>query len=457
MHNPGIDERKVHFIGIGGISMSGLAMILMTWGIPVSGSDRADAPVLERLRKLGADVFIGHRAGQHGDASLVVYTPAIADDNEELAAARASGVPVIRRDELLGRIIRQYRQSVGISGVHGKTTCTAMTATILFKCGRNPTIHVGGSLSLIGGSGRVGGNDVFVTEACEYKESFLAFPPTIAVILNIDADHLDYFKDIDDVEDAFRKYVALLPEDGYCIVNGDDPRAVQILRGAHCGGETFGLSETCDWRAAGIAAGGDGCCGFDLMHRGEPCGRVELSVPGRHNVYNALAAIAASVYCGVEVDCAINCLKDFKGADRRFQKVGEAGGAAVYHDYAHHPTELRATLEAAAGLPHNRLWCVFQPHTYTRTKALFQDFVSAFDRADRVVLLDIYAAREPNPGDIHSRMLRDAINARDGGSRCAYAPSFAEAAELVKAERQPGDLIFVIGAGDIETLSGMLL
>ena len=457
MQNPGIDEKKVHFIGIGGISMSGLAMILMTWGIPVSGSDRTDSPVLERLRKLGADIYVGQKAGQHSGASLVVYTPAIAGDDEELAAARASGVPVIRRDELLGRIIRQYKQSIGISGVHGKTTCTSMTSTILFKCGRNPTIHIGGNLPLIGGSIRVGGSDIFVTEADEYKESFLAFPPTIAVILNIDADHLDYYRDIEHITGSFAKYVSLLPDDGYCIVNGDDARAVQILRGAHCGGTTFGLTESCDWRASDIAPGENGCFGFTLTHKGEPCGHVELCVPGRHNVMNALAAIAASVHCGVEVHCAIDCLKDFKGAERRFQKVGEAGGAAVYHDYAHHPTELRATLEAADVLPHKRLWCVFQPHTYTRTKALFGDFVKAFEKADRVVLLDIYAAREPDPGDIHSRMLCDAVNARFGDNRCVYAASFKEAAELVKAGRKPGDLIFAVGAGDVEKLGGMLV
>lgn len=457
MQKPGIEERKVHFIGIGGISMSGLAMILMTWGISVSGSDRSDSAILERLRKLGADVYVGHKAGQHGDATLVVYTPAVADDNEELVAARSSGVPVIRRDELLGRIIRQYKQSIGISGVHGKTTCTSMTATILFKCNKNPTIHVGGSLQLIGGSVRVGGNDVFVTEACEYKESFLAFPPTIAVVLNIDADHLDYFRDIDHVTEAFCKYVALLPSDGYCIVNGDDPRAVDILNNAHCEGTTFGLSESCIWRAVNIEAGDSGCCSFDLLMGGVFCCRATLSVPGRHNVYNALAAIAASERCGVEPQCAVEQLKEFKGADRRFQKIGESNGSLVYHDYAHHPAELRATLEAAALLPHNRLWCVFQPHTYTRTMALFNEFAAAFDKADKVVMLDIYAAREKNPGGIHSCMLCDAINLRHSSERCRYAASFEDAAKIVNAEKQPGDLIFTIGAGDVEGLSEMLL
>lgn len=457
MQKSGFQERKVHFIGIGGISMSGLAMILMTWGIPVSGSDRSDSPVLERLQKLGADVYVGHRAGRHGDASLVVYTSAIGDDNEELAAARASGVPVIRRAELLKRIMDQYDRSIGITGMHGKTTCTSMTATILFKCGKNPTIHIGGSLPLIGGSIRVGGSEVFLTEADEYKESFLAFPPSIAVILNIDADHLDYYRDIEHITDSFAKYVSLLPGDGACILNGDDARVLQLRQSAACPCVTFGLSAGCDWRAVNLADGPDGCPRFDVVKDGAAQCAVTLSIPGRHNVYNALAAIAAAARCGVDPKCATEQLTEFRGADRRFQRIGEAGGATVYHDYAHHPAEIRATLDAAKMLPHNRLWCVFQPHTYTRTKALFQDFAAAFDRADRVVLLDIYAAREDNPGDISSKMLCDAVNARDGLGRCRYAPGFEHAAAMVKEDMRPGDLIFTMGAGDIEKLSGLLL
>jgi UDP-N-acetylmuramate--alanine ligase len=406
---------------------------------------------------MGAEIFVGHKAGQHEGASLVVYTPAVAEDNEELAAARASGASVIRRDELLGRIIKQYRNSIGISGVHGKTTCTSMAATILYKCGKNPTIHLGGRLDLLGGSVRVGSNELFVTEACEYKESFLAFPPTIAVVLNIDADHLDYFRDIDHITEAFRKYVSLLPKDGYCIVNGEDARAVEILKGAPCPGTTFGFSDACTWRAGNAMADKNGCFRFDLMVNDEYSCRVQLAVPGRHNVYNALAAIAAASRCGVDAQCAAEQLLEFKGADRRFQKMGEAGGASIYHDYAHHPAEIRATLEAASLLPRNRLWCVFQPHTYTRTKALFDDFVTAFDKADKIVLLDIYAAREPNPGDISSQMLCEAINQKDGKNRCVYAASFEEAAKIVKKGRRRGDIIFTVGAGDVEKINKMLL
>jgi UDP-N-acetylmuramate--alanine ligase len=457
MRKSGIDEKKVHFIGIGGISMSGLAMILMTWGIQVSGSDRTDSGILERLRKLGADVHIGHKAGLHEGASLVVYTSAIPDNNAELMAARASGMPVIRRAELLKRIMNQYDKSIGITGAHGKTTCTSMTATILYKCNKNPTIHIGAGLPLIGGSVRVGGSGIFVTEADEYKESFLAFPPTIAVILNIDADHLDYYRDIEHIADSFGKYVSMLPEDGFCIVNGDDDRAVSLLKHAKCASATFGLSEGCMWRAVNISTDERGGHSFDLLKGGAFACRVSLSVPGRHHVYNALAAIAAAHCCDVEPQCAAEQLAEFRGADRRFQRIGESGGAVIYHDYAHHPAEIRATLDAASLLPHNRLWLVFQPHTFTRTKALFNDFVESFDKADRIVLLDIYAAREDNPGDISSAILCDAVNRRDGLGRCGYASGFDEAAAIVKAERQPGDLIFTVGAGDVEKLSEKLL
>lgn len=457
MQKTGIDEKKVHFIGIGGISMSGLATILMTWGIPVSGSDRADSETIEKLREMGADIRIGHKAGLHEGASLVVYTSAISDDNEEIVAARASGVPVIRRAELLNRIMAQYGQSIGIAGAHGKTTCTSMAATILYECGKDPTIHIGAKLSVIGGSVRVGGNGIFVTEADEYKESFLAFPPTIAVILNIDADHLDYYTGIEQIAGSFAKYVSMLPADGYCIVNGDDALAVEIMKGAPCPGTTFGFSDDCAWRAANFMADASGCFSFDLTLNGDNCCRVKLSVPGRHNIYNALAAIAAAHHCGVDPKCAAEKLSGFKGADRRFQKVGEAGGAAIYHDYAHHPTEVRATLETAALLPRNRLWCVFQPHTYTRTKALFNDFITAFDKADKVVLLDIYAAREKDPGGIDSSMLCNAINEKAGDGKCVYAPSFEEAVKIVKKEKHRGDVIFTMGAGDVEKLNGMLL
>lgn len=452
-----INEKKVHFIGIGGISMSGLARILLTLGIPVSGSDRSNSDAVNRLRVLGAEISIGHKAGQHGNATLVVYTPAIDEENPELSAARQANIPCIRRDELLGRIIRQYKHSIGIAGMHGKSSCTSMTATVMLECHTDPTIHIGAVLPAIGGSVRVGGNEFFVTEADEYKESFLKFPPTIAVILNIDEDHLDYYRDINHIIDTFHKFAGLLPADGACIVNGDDPLALQTGLDAPCRHITFGLGENNQWRATNIEANNQGCHSFQLIHEGKEICPVALNVPGRHHVYNALAAIAASALCGVDPAQAAAALAHYTGAERRFMLVGTADGCEIYHDYAHHPTEIRATLEAAALRPHKALWCVFQPHTYSRTKALFEQFTACFAKADKVILTDIYAAREPDPGDIHSRMLCDAVNAQLGAGRCRYAASQAEAAELVKTERQSGDLIVTMGAGDIEQINRMLL
>lgn len=451
------EQKKVHFIGIGGISMSGLAQILMTWGIPVSGSDRSDSPTLDHLQALGAQVFVGHRAGQHEGASLVVYTAAIAADNPELVAAQAAGVQTIRRDELLGAIIRQYRVSVGVAGMHGKSTCTSMLSTIMVGCQKNPTIHIGAVLSNIGGSVLVGGTDYFITEADEYKESFLKFPPTVAVLLNIDEDHLDYYRDLAHIENAFRTFVAKLPAEGGCLVNGDDPLALAIGREAPCPCHTFGMGEGLDWHAADIAVQADGSHTFTLWHGGKAVCPVRLRVPGRHNVYNALAAIAAAQACGVAPADAALALEGYTGADRRFQKVGEVAGVTVYHDYAHHPAEVRATLEAAALLPHRKLHCLFQPHTYTRTKTLFGPFTQAFDAADDLVLIDIYAAREQDPGDISSQMLGDAINEKSGRAFARYAPDFATAAALLAERCQPGDVVLTLGAGSVEQASPFIL
>ena len=451
------EQNRVHFIGIGGISMSGLAQILMTWGIPVSGSDRSDSPTMAGLREKGAKVFVGQAAGQHKGASLVVYTAAIAADNPELVAAHEDGVRCIRRDELLGEIIRQYKTSVGIAGMHGKSTCTSMLATVMMVCQKDPTIHIGAVLPTIGGSVRVGGDDYFITEADEYKESFFKFPPTVAVLLNIDEDHLDYYRDLNHIIGAFNHFVSLVPADGQCIANGDDPLTLQVMQGAPCAGQTFGLNDGCDWRAVDIQAGADGFHSFTLVHTGNVICPVRLMVPGRHNVYNALAAIAAAHACGVKPADAAQALLQYTGADRRFQKAGEARGVQVFHDYAHHPAEVRATLEAAALLPHRKLYCVFQPHTYTRTRTLFQQFVAAFDAADELVLTDIYAAREADPGDIHSKMLCDAINARSGREFCRWAPDFDSVARLLAAECLPGDIVLALGAGSIDQVAPMIL
>jgi UDP-N-acetylmuramate--alanine ligase len=446
---------RVHFIGIGGVSMSGLAEILISRGYTVSGSDRSENALTAKLRALGAEVYAGHRAGQERGAALIVKNAAIPDDNPELAAARAQGVPVMERTELLGQIMGEYRTAVGVCGTHGKTTTTSMLTTILTLTGRDPTAHIGSELALINGTTRTGSHDLFVAESCEYKDGFLRLSPTIVVMLNIDADHLDYFRDIDHIEQSFAAFADRLPADGLLIGNGDDARVCRIMAGCGRRWEAFGLGADNGWRAQDIASDANGCAGFTLRYPGGSV-PVRLSVPGRHNVMNALAALAAAAACGVSPDEAAPALAAYTGAARRFEKIGERGGALLYHDYAHHPTEVAATLAAARQKNPARLLCVFQPHTYTRTRMLFDAFTRCFDDADEVVLLPIYAAREPDPGDISSQMLSDAISMRPDGPPCRCAADFEDAAGIIRSLIAPGDIVLTLGAGDIEALGRLI-
>lgn len=456
MHIRDFSGRKIHFIGIGGISMSGLAEVLLRLGYSVSGSDQTDNPLLHKLRSLGADIYIGHRAGQQKGAALVIKNAAIGDDNPELSAARAEGVPVMERTDLLGQLMGEYRHTVSVCGSHGKTTATSMLTTILVLTGRDPTANIGSVLPLIGGATRAGGREFFVVEASEYKDDFLRLPSTHIVMLNIDADHLDYFRDIDHIAESFAAFAALLPDDGMLIGNGDDPRVRAIMERCGRAVRSFGLSEGNDWRAADIRVSGEGHARFTLLLEERPVTGVRLAVPGRHHVMNALAAIAAAHACGVPAAEAARALAAYTGAGRRFEPAGCWRGAALYHDYAHHPVEVAATLETARAMRPRRLWCVFQPHTYSRTRALFDDFTRCFDAADELILLPIYAAREPDPGDISSAMLAEAINRRPGHKPCRHADSFQAAADLIRREAAPGDLVLTVGAGDIEELTALI-
>lgn len=330
-----------------------------------------------------------------------------------------------------------------------------MISMVMYLSGKNPTIHLGGNLPLINGSTRVGGQDIFVAEACEYKDSFLRFFPTVAVILNIDADHLDYFKDLDDIEDSFREFTDLLPSTGCAIGNGDDPRACKVVRNASCKGETFGYGEDCDWKITDVRQE-KGLHSFALIHNGSKAAEVSLRIPGRHNVMNAAAAIAACSRSGIDPQEAADIIHNFTGAQRRFEKAGEYNGAGVYHDYAHHPTEIRATLSAAKQMTSGKLYCIFQPHTYSRTRVLFNEFAASFSDTDRTVLVDIYAAREADPGNVSSKMLAAAANAVPG-QNVLYAKSFDEASAMVRSWVSPGDNVITLGAGDIEKMSKLLI
>ena len=446
----------VHFIGIGGISMSGLAEILLKEGFTISGSDAKESALTDHLSSLGAEIFYGQKASNIiPGIDVVVYTAAIHEDNEEYAEAVRQELPMLSRAELLGQLMRNYKVPVAISGTHGKTTTTSMLSHILLAGEKDPTISVGGILKAIGGNIRVGDSDIFVTEACEYTNSFLHFFPKISVILNIDADHLDFFKDLEDIRRSFRKFAQLLPEDGVLIINKSIERLEEITEGLACRVITFGLEPDADYSAASISHDAFGDASFDLIRQGQNAGRIRLSVTGDHNICNALSAIAAADLLGVSLEDAQKGLSSFNGTNRRFEHKGDWNGVTVIDDYAHHPTEIRATLKAAASYPHREVWCVFQPHTYTRTKALFDDFADALTLADHIVLADIYAARETDTLGVSSELLANAL--KEKGCDAYYLPSFQAIEEFLAGRCQKGDMWITMGAGNVVNIGEDLL
>jgi UDP-N-acetylmuramate--alanine ligase len=447
-------DKHVHFIGIGGISMSGLAAILLDRNFSVSGSDRSDSPLLEKLRNMGAKIYIGHAAENVKDADLVVYTAAIPDENPELQEARRLNIPTEDRAEFLGAMMKHFPKAIGVSGTHGKTTTTSMLSLMLLEGGLDPTIMVGGELDAIGGNVRPGSSPYMVAEACEYKASFLKFFPNIGIILNIDADHLDFYKDIDDIYNTFLKFSKNIPEDGLLIGCAEDSRVMDIINKASCKTLTYGISKG-DFTADNISYDSFGHPSFEALHQGKPLGNIQLSVPGEHNVLNALACIACSFYLGLSFKVMASSLHSYTGTHRRFEKKGEVNGVTIIDDYAHHPTEMRATIKAALNYPHKRLYCVFQPHTYTRTYTLFKEFTEAFDGLDKLILVDIYAARENDTGLVSSSMLCEAVKKR--GVNCQYAKDFDGAVSILKDELKPGDVVITMGAGDVFKIGEMYL
>ncbi len=451
------DPCHVHFIGIGGISMSGLAEILLEKGFTVSGSDMKKSELTERLMDHGAKIVIGQRAENiTDDIDVVVYTAAVHPDNPEYAAASDRGLPILSRAELLGQIMKNYSRGIAIAGTHGKTTTTSMLTEILMCADMDPTISVGGMLDSIGGNVRVGNSDIFVTEACEYTNSFLSFYPSLEIILNIERDHLDFFKDLDDIRSSFRKFAELLPEGGTLIIDSDIKDYEEISGGLPVKVVTVGSDPArSDYSAANVVFDGEARASYDILYRGEIEGRISLSVPGLHNVYNSLAAIAAAHEFGIEGDAIYEGVKAFSGAHRRFEKKGEIGGVTVIDDYAHHPQEIGATLATAKNYPHREIWCIFQPHTYTRTKALMDDFAKALSAADHVILADIYAARETDTLGISSATL--AAKIAEYGTDTHYFHSFDEIETFILENCIAGDLVLTVGAGDIVQVGERLL
>lgn len=457
---------SIHFIGIGGISMSGLAEILADRGFFVSGSDAKKSPLTESLERKGVTVYYGQNASNITDSvQLVVYTAAIREGNPELQAARASEIPCMTRAELLGQIMKNYELPIAISGTHGKTTTTSMVSEILLAAEKDPTLSIGGILKSIGGNIRIGASPYFVTEACEYTNSFLSFFPKISLILNVEEDHMDFFKNIHQIRNSFHQFAKLLPKDGTLIINGDIKDIDTIISDLECNIITYGSKPEFDYSAKNITYDELARPGYTLCRSPKAAGmkddadhaapEIKLGVTGEHNVLNSLAAIALADLLGISTETVKAALLSFHGTDRRFELKGKLGEITILDDYAHHPTEIRATLQAAEKYPHKDIWCVFQPHTYTRTKAFLTDFANALSLADHIVLTDIYAAREKNTIGISSLDLLKEIEKL--GTDCHYFPSFDEIENFLLENCSQGDLLITMGAGDVVTIGEKLL
>lgn len=458
-----IGKKHIHFIGIGGSGMYPLAQILHSQGYFLTGSDNNETETLEAVRKMGIPVFLGQRAENIEGADLIVHTAAIMDDNPELIAAKASGVPVLERCELLGIVTSWYDNAICISGTHGKTTTTSMTAQILHTAKVDLSAFIGGKLPCIGGSGRAGKSDIMVCESCEFVDTFLKLYPDIAVILNIDEDHLDYFKNLENIIRSFRKFSEMATK--ALIINGDDANTLKAVEGIE-GKEmiTFGLDSKNDYYAENITRISGMETEYDLMHKGERLGRITLHVAGMHNVLNSIAAAAAAVYVGVAFEHIQQGLSDFRGAGRRFELIGKTNGITIVDDYAHHPKELSVTLEAAMGMGYKRVWAVFQPFTFSRTAILLDDFAKALSIPDIAVLTDIMGSREKNTYNIFTRNLAEKIQ------NCVYFTqdetaeytddrkyeNFRQVCDYVCANAQDGDLIITLGCGDIYKVAKMI-
>lgn len=451
------EYKRIHCIGIGGIGVSAIAEILMSRGYQVSGSDMRESEITENLINKGATIYLGHRAKNVENTDLIIYSAAVGKDNPELIKAEEMGIPAITRAQALGALMNEYENSIAISGTHGKTTTTSMVSLILKEAQKEPTILVGGNLPEINGNVYVGSNKYFVTEACEYMDSFLSLKPKIEIILNIDSDHLDYFKDVEHIASSFNKFAKLVPEDGAVIAYDANPFVKSVIAGLP-NAITFGMNESCDYYATDIRFNNEGMPKFAVNHGGKVLCEIELCVPGEHNILNALSAFTCCHILGVEVEDIVKILEVFKGTQRRFDVLGETmNGIKIIDDYAHHPTEIKATLSAVKNMKHNNLWCLFQPHTYTRTIALLDDFSKSFDEADKVVLAEIYAAREKNIYKISSKNLVNKIKEEDPSKEVYFFKDFEEIANFVYNNAEEGDLVLTMGAGDIYRVGEMVL
>ncbi len=446
-----IDKNKyIHMVGIGGVSMSGIAEILLSMGFKISGSDNNASDTTKRLESNGIKICIGQSEKNiNNDIALVAYTAAIKQDNPELVEARKRNIPCMERSALLGELTRIYNNTIAICGTHGKTTTTSMVSLAFMQANMNPTVQVGADLRQLNNTNyRIGGPDYFIIEACEYVRSFLSFSPKSVVLLNIEEDHLDYYKDLEDIKSAFNEFVSYVPRDGVIVYNNDDANCVEIVNGKVANKISFGINSKSDWMAENIKLE-NGFYTFDAKSKDAEI-KIRLKVPGYHHIYNALSTIAVSHFYGIDLKNIAVALSDFTGAHRRFEYIGTINNAKIYDDYAHHPTEIKATIKAANELKANKLWVIFQPHTYSRTYTLFDEFANAFSEADKVILTDIYAAREADTGLVSSKKLSDAIN--KVSNNCIYIPTFDEIKAFLKENVKENDLVLTVGAGNITKL-----
>ena len=458
---PNIDNLKkyknIHMIGIGGVSMSGIAEILHNWGFTVTGSDWADSETVQILMKRGIKVTVGHNLDDVKHADVVVYSAAIKPEDPEMLEAQKLNIPTIERADFLGEITRCFKDTICISGTHGKTTTTSMVSLCFVKALTDPSIQVGAYLKQLDGNYRVGNSEHFIIEACEYVESFLKFSPKAEIILNIDNDHLDYFKNLENIKKAFIKYVKLLPDDGILILNEDDANCLELSTHTKATVSTYGIiNKNVDVYASNIEFNDDGFAKFDVYYHDKFLDTFQLSVPGKHNVSNALACISICIKYNISVDIIKSALLDFTGAHRRFEYKGKINGmASVYDDYGHHPTEIIATAKSLMNKKYNQSWVIFQPHTYSRTKNLLDDFANALMDFDNVILLDIYAAREINTYNISSKDLVSKLQSL--GKEALYIPNFDECVDYVKTHVAKNDIVLTLGAGTVTNIGPMLI
>ena len=447
--------KKIHMIGIGGVSMSGLAEIALNMGYKISGSDAKDSDVINKLKSHNIEVTIGHNAQNVVGADLVVYTAAVKKENPELQKANELGIATMERSDFLGELTKLYDETISICGTHGKTTTTSMMSLAFLNAGKDPTIQVGADyLKEIGANYRIGNSPYFIIESCEYVESFLKFHPETVTLLNIEEDHLDYYKDLEHIKSAFKKFVNLVPERGFVIYNSDDVNCCDVVKDLKTNLISFGIKNTsADWIATDIVLNDTGYYSFSATN-GYDKVQINLNVVGYHNIYNALSVVATAYAHKLNLTLVKEALEGFTGASRRFEYRGTFNGAKVYDDYAHHPTEIKATLKSAIAIPHNKLWVVFQPHTYTRTASLFNEFANTFSDANNVIITDIYAAREIDTGIVSSKQLVDAIN--EISYNAIYLSSFDDIVDYLKQNVVENDIVLTVGAGNVTNISHLL-